>query len=291
MRSSQACAAAARRPRLWLAVGILLVVAGLRAGQGWLQSRPADASYTIDSASHLPSAAVDARSLGRIEADASRPPDAETSAASSANMERRLLQSARYLASDELEGRGIGTAGIERAADFIAQEFQRGGLHPGGEDGTPFQRFARSVKVGLSGRNAVALAGPDELRQDLVLRQDFLPLSLSGSGAFALPLVFVGYGITAPDAGYDDYAAVDVTGKAVLVLRHEPRPLQRRGLVPAAESSPQSHLSSKVANAVRHGAAAVVFCTDYQTLETRATTGGAGNAAAGKRPEIGRAHV
>ena len=266
-----------RKLRLWLGGGLLLAVVGVGAGHHWLQAPPADASPAARAAPRLPSAAGDARAGGRLPAEAAAPSDA-------ANMERRLLQAVRYLASDELEGRGLGTAGIERAADFIAQEFQRGGLRAAAEDGTPFQRFARSVKFGLSGRNAVALAGPDALRQELSLRQDFLPLSLSGSGAFALPLVFVGYGITAPDVAYDDYAGLDVTGKAVLILRHEPRPLQRHGHVPAGESSPQAHLSSKVANAVRHGAAAVIFCTDYQALQPRVPTGGAGQSAADRRP-------
>lgn len=185
-------------------------------------------------------------------------------AEATAAAEARLSASADYLASDELEGRGPGTKGIDLAADYIAEQFAAAGLKTDLYDGRPFQTFTISVGAQLGETNHVTLVGPtvDDRPADqtkLKVGEDFNPLSLGGSAAFDLPLVFVGYGITAPDENYDDYAGIDVDGKAVVVLRHEPQQDNPHGAFEGTKHSEHAAFARKVANAYEHGAAAVIF--------------------------------
>ena len=186
-------------------------------------------------------------------------------ATESAAREARLSESATLLASDEFEGRGPGTKGIDLAADYIAKQFADAGLKTDLYDGTPFQKFSIPVGATLGDKNEVKLSGPldsagkplNEI--SLKLNEDFTPLSLGGSATFDLPLVFVGYGITAPDEHYDDYAGIDVTGKAVVVLRHEPQQENPHGAFEGTKHSEFATFARKVSNAYEHGAAAVIF--------------------------------
>jgi Peptidase family M28/PDZ domain/PA domain len=87
---------------------------------------------------------------------------------------------------------------------------------------------------------------------------DFLPFTFSMDGDVASEVVFAGYGITAPPLGYDDYAGLDVRGKAVLVMTGEPREGDPRGPFRPAEHFHYTELRHKVLNAREHGAAAVI---------------------------------
>ncbi|MCL4206629.1 MAG: M28 family peptidase [Pirellulaceae bacterium] len=191
-----------------------------------------------------------------------------------AQIERRLLDDVRYLASDELEGRGIGTLGIELAADYIAEEFEQAGLETRLFDGEPFQRFSQSRRLGMNGPNRAQLTTPDGEAVTWTLKDEFTPLSISSSGSLDVPLAFVGYGITAPELDYDDYAGVDVAGKAVIVLRHEPRRPSADGAAGAGKPSEHAYLTRKITNAVERGAAVVLFCTDANSLRTAGGGGG-----------------
>ncbi|HEV3025213.1 MAG TPA: M20/M25/M40 family metallo-hydrolase, partial [Pirellulales bacterium] len=116
--------------------------------------------------------------------------------------------------------------------------------------------------------NQIVLVGPADAehpngtRIELKLGQDFNPLALGGSGKLDVPLVFIGYGITAKDEKYDDYASIDVKGKAVLVLRHEPQQDNPKSAFNGLQHSAHAPFVRKVANAHEHGAAAVLFCND-----------------------------
>ncbi|MBL9123900.1 MAG: M20/M25/M40 family metallo-hydrolase [Planctomycetaceae bacterium] len=179
--------------------------------------------------------------------------------------EARLAESATLLASDEFEGRGPGTKGIDLAADYIAKQFAEIGLKTDLYDGTPFQKFSIPIGAQLGEKNEVKLVGPLDSagkpinEVSLKLNEEFTPLSLGGSSSFDLPLVFVGYGITAPDEHYDDYAGIDVTGKAVIVLRHEPQQDNPHGAFEGTKHSDFATFTRKVSNAYEHGAAAVIF--------------------------------
>ena len=129
-----------------------------------------------------------------------------------------------YLASDECEGRGPGTKGIDLAATYIANEFKKAGLKPGGPDGSYFQPFTMTGTSRLEGTPVLKLRGPLGQEIELVVDRHFRPLGMSGTGSTRnAPIVFVGFGATAKEIGYDDYKDIDVDGKVVLMLRRAPR--------------------------------------------------------------------
>lgn len=183
-------------------------------------------------------------------------------------IERRLYADVRYLASDELKGRGIRTAGIDLAADYIADQFAQAGLRTDLFNGTPFHPFSYGKRTIVASQNLAFVQG-NEMRE--LAHGDFQAIRRARSGPFTAPLAFVGYGIRCPEANYDDYANIDATGKAVVILRHEPGwgagvalniPRDR------GEDKPSSHalLANKIALAKRQGAAAVLVCTDRATI-------------------------
>jgi aminopeptidase YwaD len=134
---------------------------------------------------------------------------------------RELLKHVRYLASDQLEGRRAGSRGAELAAQYIANEFKSYGLTPVGDNGTYFQNFEFASGVKPGAVNTFAYSTAAGLRSG-ELGKDFQPLGFSGSGTVQAGLVFAGYGISASGQTYDDYASLDVKGKAVMVLRNSP---------------------------------------------------------------------
>lgn len=193
-------------------------------------------------------------------------------AADDSAMEQRLADAARYLSSDELEGRGLGTRGIELAAEFIAEQFKQIGLKTDACQGTPFQPFQVATGAEPGPDNKLTLVGPKtaatgKAARTLKLGRDFTPLAVSASLPFDLPLVFAGYGITDRAAGYDDYANLDASGKAVIILRHEPYQADK-DKSRAAKTVCGTNLRRKISNAYEHGAAAVIFCTDNAGLHT-----------------------
>ena len=123
-----------------------------------------------------------------------------------------------YLASDELEGRGVGTKGIDLAADYIATQFKNDGLKTlPGLDGY-FQRFEMTIGAAVAPGNTLTSGG-----DELAVEKSFKPLSFSASSKFTdVPIAFAGYGISSAKQNYDDYANLDTRGKAVLVMRFAP---------------------------------------------------------------------
>ncbi|MEX0678934.1 MAG: M28 family peptidase [Pirellulales bacterium] len=192
-------------------------------------------------------------------------------------IESRLADSVKYLSSDELEGRGVGTDGLNLAAEYIAGQFREIGLATELFDGGPFQKFNMTTGASLGSPNELALVGPapddgQPRRIELKLGGEFDPLAIGGSGKFDLPLVFVGYGITAKAENYDDYAAVDVKDKAVVILRHEPQQANPHSVFDGTENSQHAPFRRKISNAYQHGAAAVIFCNDQFEIEKRVDT-------------------
>ncbi len=162
----------------------------------------------------------------------------------------------RYLASDELSGRGIDTPGIKFARDYIARQFSEYGLLPGGDNRTYLQAFG--VTAGIAVKQPTSLVVNN--REILTLDSDWTPLEISGSGNVSGELVFVGYGITAKDYGYDDYAGVDVKGKIVLALRYEPPPKNDKSPFQKwPRYSNYATLRAKMNNARDHGATGLIL--------------------------------
>jgi hypothetical protein len=163
-----------------------------------------------------------------------------------------------WLASDALEGRGPGTSGIDRAADFIGAEFAADGLAPCPGLSGYFQTVPYAAQIAPT--EACYLKINDRA---LSLRRDFSPFRFSSEGAFSAGVVFAGYGITDVKAEYDDYAGIDARGKVVLAMRFEPVDASgRRRISPGGdvgEWSDNATFSAKVKNAEAHGAAALLL--------------------------------
>lgn len=195
----------------------------------------------------------------------------------SAAIEARLGASVKYLASDELEGRGVGTKGLDKAADYIAAEFSKMGLQTAVVDSTPFQPFEiiTSVELGPKEKNRLVIAGPkgpdgQPQRIELKLGQDFNTLAIGGTAAVNAPLVFVGYGISATNLHYDDYAGVDVKDKVVVMLRKEPQQDNEKSIFDGKNPSTHATFLTKISNAYQHGAAAVILVNDRFGIEDEA---------------------
>jgi hypothetical protein len=181
--------------------------------------------------------------------------------------ESRLKADVTFLADDAREGRGPGTKGIDAAADYIATVFKEAGLKPApGAEGF-FQPFTIQGEFQAGADSSLAFQGPEGKSIRVDGAGEFTPLARGGSGTLEdLPLVFAGYGITAKDEGenldYDDYADLDVNGKAVLILRREPRQDAEDSPFAGKEASIYASLRHKATNADKHGAAAVIMVND-----------------------------
>ncbi|HMD42247.1 MAG TPA: M28 family peptidase [Candidatus Acidoferrum sp.] len=136
---------------------------------------------------------------------------------------QKIRDSVQYLSSDELEGRGTGQKGGEAAADWIAAQFKSYGLKPAGDNGTYFQQVPM---VGVKTLPATtftlvpATGSPVELKdfEDYVTSNE----TETAIADFDAPIVFVGYGIKAPEEKWDDYKGYDLNGKVALLFVSEP---------------------------------------------------------------------
>jgi aminopeptidase YwaD len=132
-----------------------------------------------------------------------------------------LQKHVKYLASDELEGRRIGTKGADAAAEYISKEMKSYGLKPIGDKGTFFQNFDFVAGVKIDKINALTLTTSGKTI-GYTPGKDYVPLGFSSSDSYSGGVVFVGYGGSDSSLKYDDYAGTDVKGKAVMILRNAP---------------------------------------------------------------------
>jgi Zn-dependent M28 family amino/carboxypeptidase len=169
-----------------------------------------------------------------------------------------ILAHVRYLASDALEGRAPGTRGDELARAYIQQQFDECGLRPAGDGGSwmqevPFAGITTTVERTLelhSERENFALQAPD----------DFTAVAGNPEPAAEwrdAEVVFVGYGIEAPEQHWDDFKDVDVTGKVLLVMNNDPE--QDPDLFAGRTRLYYGRWSYKYEEAARRGAAGVII--------------------------------
>jgi aminopeptidase YwaD len=166
----------------------------------------------------------------------------------------RYLNNIKSLAAQEMEGRGAGTKGLVRAQHLIEKRYKELGLQPAGVNGYA-QPFTVVTGARLRSDNHL-VAQASGSRSELKMVQDFVPFSFSASGQVFAPLVFAGYGATADEFQYDDYAGLDVKDKIVLVLRYEPSGFAEKS--GNHRLTQHSQLITKAINARNHGAKAVV---------------------------------
>jgi TolB protein len=162
----------------------------------------------------------------------------------------QFQQDVRVLASDRMEGRGLGTKGIQLAADWIEAQLKEVSK-PAFANHSYRQPF--DVKTGVARAEGNSLAG--------VADSDWAPLGMSSSGAFKGEIAFVGYGIAAPPLNYDDYAGVDLKGKVALMLRYEPQEKDDKSIFDGRKPSRWSAMRYKILQARERGAVAVIFAT------------------------------
>jgi hypothetical protein len=167
-----------------------------------------------------------------------------------------ILDHVRALAADTMEGRQAGTPGAERAAEYIGRAFQDAGLQPAGDAGR-FGRPSRCRPHQLGAPTALTVAANPP--RSLTLGSEFAPLAVSDDGLRTGEIVFVGYGITAPDLGWDDYAGLDVRDKIVLALTREPRWQDPASPFRRPDAYHYAERSHKLINARQHGARALLL--------------------------------
>lgn len=167
-----------------------------------------------------------------------------------------FLENIKFLASDELKGRGNGTPELNQAANVIAGNFEAAGLQPLG--GSYLQSFEVQTGSSFGENNCAAFALP-ETSLELELLADYVPLSFNREAAENAPVVFAGYGISAEDKNYDDYAGLDVTGKVVLVLDLEPQRDNKESVFDGSADSSYATTQAKILTARLKGAAGIVI--------------------------------
>ena len=150
-------------------------------------------------------------------------PAAATQAAAGIDPEK-IRAHVRFLSHDLLEGRGPGQRGGEIAAEYIATEFALDGLNPAGDNGTYFQRVPLYAVHTVEDQTTFDIVPAKGEPMHLKYSDDIVAKNQTGTEVADIdaPIVFVGYGIHAPEYQWNDYEGVDVRGKVVLLIVSEP---------------------------------------------------------------------
>jgi Zn-dependent M28 family amino/carboxypeptidase len=174
---------------------------------------------------------------------------------------QRISNHVRILSSNAFGGRGPATPGGDKTVDYIVQQFAKAGLSPGGERGgwlqpVPVVRYTITGSVAASARSIKTL-GHFEQGESLILH-----VSHPGTGVnvSAAPMVFAGYGITAPEYGWDDLKGIDLKGKVAIVLLGEPDLGSTDGL-----ASRFARVHDRLKILTQRGVAGVLFIYDPWT--------------------------
>jgi hypothetical protein len=171
-----------------------------------------------------------------------------------------MMEWVEKLCSPEFNGRLTGTPEYAASAEWVAGKFREWGIKPAGDNGTFFQWFDMPYTV-INDIGSLTLNLPQSdgsmIKKKYGYPADFYPGMNSGSGEITAEVVFVGYGVTAPELNYDDYKGIDVKGKIVLVNRDvpyaDPRNPEYKKWVAYC------YHQYKLENAVKHGAAGFLY--------------------------------
>ncbi len=167
-----------------------------------------------------------------------------------------LLDVVKELADPKYEGRLTGSPGFARAADYLASQFSALGLLKPFPESGYYQKFTIPYTVVLPGCSL--LVGEGESAVSYHYYDEYMPGSTSGTGELTAEVIFAGYGISAPELGYDDYAGIDVKGK-IVIIRPESPVSTGVGEEKFRPWLPYSLHQYKMQNAVSHGVAGVLY--------------------------------
>ncbi len=172
----------------------------------------------------------------------------------------KIRATVKYLSDDALEGRGTGQKGGDRAADWIAARFRNYGLVPAGDNGTYFQNvnFYGVTTDGKQTQFAFVPKSGAEIA--LKFADDYVATDQTHSEKSEIdaPIVYVGYGINAPEYNWDDYKGADLKGKALLMLVNEP-PSNDPNFFKGRALTYYGRWTYKFEEAARRGAVAVIL--------------------------------
>ena len=191
--------------------------------------------------------------VGQVAAPEEGPPAPEVESITAADLRADLF----FLSADEMQGRLTETPENLLAARFVASRFTRSGLQPAG--GSYFQNY-RLLRTALAEGNRLEIRG--EVTRSVQLGEGFYPQRFSPSGAAEGNLAFAGFGIRAPDYGWDDWAGADLSGRIALILDHEPEEADPESTFDGVVTSEPSRAFRKAGAAAAAGAVGVLFVRD-----------------------------
>ena len=205
-------------------------------------------------------------------------------------LDRAIAAHIVFLADDLLEGRGSGSAGYDIAAKYVAAQFQQLGLRPGGVSNTWFQtvpllesklvtdtgpakaatpygkeaarlELRSGTETNVMEYNLDYLARPSHIGSNGKLRAPFDAQKSQANVTVSAPLMFVGYGVRAPELDYDDFAGVDLKGRIAVVLSKAPPRF------PATALAHYAHFRQKAKALVERGAIGIITVPTPKDLE------------------------
>ncbi len=171
---------------------------------------------------------------------------------------RTILKDITFLASDSLKGRPTPSREQDTAAAYIAESFRKSGLKQ--INGSYFQAVNLG-KIRLAKENYLKFS-KDGKEVSFNIKEEFIPFEMTANNQVSGDIVFAGYGISASEFKYDDYENIDVKGKIVFVLRHEPGEEDTASVFDGNKATDYSEVNEKVKIAIEHGAAGVIVATD-----------------------------
>jgi len=172
-----------------------------------------------------------------------------------------LYDYVKELVSEKYDGRLTGTPGYNASAEWVISLLKKWGLAPAGDKGSYLQAYPNPYTLVFKG-GFLALnipAGNNVIKKYYRYQDEFVPGGTSSSGEVTAEVVFVGYGATAPELGYDDYKDVDVKGKIVLMDPEVPMGPAEPNVELFKKWRPYSFHQTKLENAAAHGARGMVY--------------------------------
>jgi len=170
-----------------------------------------------------------------------------------------LKKQINFLASDSLKGRNTPSPELDIAASYIANEFSKLGIKK--VNGSYFQEVPLFTKnLDVDGCGLTISRGSNSV--SFKLKTDYTPFENTADAEVSGNIIFAGYGITAPEYNYDDYKDLDVKGKIVLVMKHEPRENDTCDVFEGKRDTHHSSIESKLKNAMSRGAVAIMVVAD-----------------------------